>query len=179
MRPPRIVHFNGAEHCLHIPPDRAAPRIRNRGCGTFSWPAKRDGDSDPDKRAMRRDGIYTCTKNASSEEMIVRKSQTVEDTETDNIKKKKEEDSSLLLFLSACMHSVCALYASPTAYIYSPSALRTRLFAFLYALYAVNSGVVFLHSMHSRFFDAYNAYNLSIAHPGNEADGTDGLRTRP
>ena len=107
MRPPRIVHFNGAEHCLHIPPDRAAPRIRNRGCGAFSWPTKRDGDSDPDKRAMRRDGIYTCTKNASSEEMIVRKSQTVEDTETDNIKKKKEEESSLLLFYMP----VCILYA--------------------------------------------------------------------
>ena len=71
------------------------------------------------------------------------------------------------------MHFVCSLYASPTAYIFSPSALRTRLFAFLYALYAVFFGVVFPHSMHSRFFDAYNAYNLSIVHPGNEADGTD------
>ncbi len=77
------------------------------------------------------------------------------------------------------MHSVCALYASPTAYIYSPSALRTRLFAFLYALYAVNSGVVCLHSVHSRFFDAYNAYNLSIVHPGNEADRTGEKRIRP
>ena len=77
------------------------------------------------------------------------------------------------------MHFVCSLYASPTAYIYSPSALRTRLFAFLYALYAVNSGVVFSHSMHSRFFDAYNAYKFSIAHPGNEADGTDEMRIRP
>ena len=77
------------------------------------------------------------------------------------------------------MHSVCALYAFPIAYIYSLSALRTRLFAFLYALYAVFFGVVFLHSVHSRFFDAYNAYNLSIAHPGNEADGTDEMRIRP
>ena len=56
------------------------------------------------------------------------------------------------------MHFVCALYASPTAYIFVPSALRTRLFAFLYALYAVNSGVVSSHRVHSRFFDAYNAY---------------------
>ena len=39
--------------------------------------------------------------------MIVRKSQTVEDTETDNIKKKKEEESSLLLFYMP----VCILYA--------------------------------------------------------------------
>ena len=39
-----------------------------------------------------------------------------------------------------------------------PSALRTRLFSFLYALYAVNSGVMFPHRAHSRFFDAYNAY---------------------
>ena len=77
------------------------------------------------------------------------------------------------------MHSVCALYASPTAYIYSPSALRTRLFAFLYALYAVFSGVVSSHSMHSRVFDAYNAYKFSIAHPGNEADGADEKRIRP
>ena len=56
------------------------------------------------------------------------------------------------------MHFVCSLYASLNAYIFVPSALRTRLFAFLYALYAVNSGVVSSHSMHSRFFDAYNAY---------------------
>ena len=60
------------------------------------------------------------------------------------------------------MHSVCTLYASPTAYIYSPSALRTRLLAFLYALYAVNSEVVCLHSVHSRFFDAYNAYRARV-----------------
>ena len=77
------------------------------------------------------------------------------------------------------MHFVCSLYASPTAYIYSPSALRTRLFAFLYALYAVFFGVVFSHSVHSLVFDAYNAYKFSIAHPGNEADGMDGLRIRP
>ena len=62
------------------------------------------------------------------------------------------------VFVLTCMHSVCSLYASPTAYIYSLSALRTRLFAFLYALYAVFFGVMFSHSMHSRFFDAYNAY---------------------
>ena len=58
------------------------------------------------------------------------------------------------------MHFVCSLYASPTAYIFMPSALRTRLFSFLYALYAVNSGVMFPHSVHSRFFDAYNAYSF-------------------
>ena len=38
---------------------------------------------------------------------------------------------------------------------------------------------MFSHSMHSRFFDAYNAYSFSIVHPSDEADGTDGLRTRP
>ena len=86
------------------------------------------------------------------------KSRAVEE-ETRAIKKKQKEESSLLLFLYACMHSVCTLYASPTAYIYSPSALRTRLFAFLYALYAVNSGVVFPHRVHRELFDAYNAYN--------------------
>ena len=58
------------------------------------------------------------------------------------------------------MHFVCSLYASPTAYIFVPSALRTRLFSFLYALYAVFFGVVFSHSMHSRFFSAYNAYKF-------------------
>ena len=57
------------------------------------------------------------------------------------------------------MHFVCSLYASLSAYIFSLSALRTRLFSFLYALYAVFFGVVFSHSVHSRFFDAYNAYN--------------------
>ena len=56
------------------------------------------------------------------------------------------------------MHFVCSLYASLSAYIFVPSALRTRLFSSLYALYAVFFGVVFPHSMHSRFFDAYNAY---------------------
>ena len=56
------------------------------------------------------------------------------------------------------MHSVCALYASLSAYIFSLSALLLSQTVFLYALYAVNSGVVFPHSMHSRFFSAYNAY---------------------
>ena len=86
------------------------------------------------------------------------------DVRTDNIKEEVERRIlslfTLYVFVLTCMHSVCALYASPTAYIFSPSALRTRLFAFLYALYAVNSGVVFPHSMHSRFFDAYNAYSF-------------------
>ena len=77
------------------------------------------------------------------------------------------------------MHSVCTLYASLNAYIYSLSALRTRLFAFLYALYAVNFGVVFLHSVHRCVFDAYNAYNLLIVRLSNEADGSDEMRTRP
>ena len=58
------------------------------------------------------------------------------------------------------MHSVCSLYASLSAYIFSPSALRTRLFAFLYALYAVFFGVAFPHSVHSGLFDAYNAYSF-------------------
>ena len=73
----------------------------------------------------------------------------------------------------ACMHSVCALYAFPTAYIYSPSALRTRLFAFLYALYAVFFGVVCLHRVHSRFFDAYNAYNF-FDRPSRQRSRRDG-----
>ena len=86
------------------------------------------------------------------------------DVRTDNIKEEVERGIPLFypsyVFVLTCMHSVCALYASPTAYIYSLSALRTRLFAFLYALYAVFSGVVFSHSEHSRFFDAYNAYSF-------------------
>ena len=77
------------------------------------------------------------------------------------------------------MHFVCSLYASLTAYIFVLSALLLSQTVFLYALYAVNSGVVCLHRAHSRVFDAYNAYNLSIAHPGNEADGTDEMCTRP
>ena len=82
------------------------------------------------------------------------------DIRTDSIKEEVEEEFLSFTLSRACMHFVCSLYASLTAYIYSPSALRTRLFAFLYALYAVNSGVVFSHSMHSRFFDAYNAYKF-------------------
>ena len=66
------------------------------------------------------------------------------------------------MLVLTCMHSVCSLYAFPTAYIFSLSALRTRLFSFLYALYAVFFGVVSSHSMHSRFFDAYNAYNFFL-----------------
>ena len=78
------------------------------------------------------------------------------------------------------MHFVCALYASPTAYIFVPSALRTRLFAFLYALYAVFFGVVSSHSVHRELFDAYNAYNFFlIVRLSNEADGLDEMRTRP
>ena len=93
--------------------------------------------------------------------MIVRKSRAVEDKKDRQYKEEVEEEFLSFLLLYACMHFVCSLYAFPYAYIYALSALRTRLFAFLYALYAVNSGVVFSHSMHSRFFDAYNAYNLS------------------
>ena len=153
---PHTLHYASTAHSgaqrrgtlPYRPPDRAAPRIRTLvDAGLFSWPAKRDGDPDSNKRAMRRDGACKCLKSRAAE-----------DKKTGNIKKKWKRNFSLLLFLYACMHSVCTLYASPTAYIFSPSALRTRLFAFLYALYAVNSGVVFSHSMHSRFFDAYNAY---------------------
>ena len=90
--------------------------------------------------------------------MIVRKSRAVEDKKDRQYKEEVEEEFLSFLLLYACMHFVCSLYAFPYAYIYALSALRTRLFAFLYALYAVNSGVVFSHSMHSRFFDAYNAY---------------------
>ena len=50
--------------------------------------AERGGDPNPDKRAMRPDGVHKCTESASSEEMIARKSRTVEDKRTDNIKKK-------------------------------------------------------------------------------------------
>ena len=56
------------------------------------------------------------------------------------------------------MHFVCSLYASLSAYIFVPSALLLSQTVFLYALYAVFFGVVFPHSVHSRFFDAYNAY---------------------
>ena len=58
------------------------------------------------------------------------------------------------------MHFVCSLYASLSAYIFVPSALRTRLFSSLYALYAVFFGVVFPHRAHRCVFDAYNAYRL-------------------
>ena len=109
------------------------------------------------ERAMSLGGVRECPKTRTVEDECL-KSRAVEDRRTGNIKKKWKRNFSLLLFLYACMHSVCTLYASPTAYIFVLSALRTRLFAFLYALYAVNSGVVFSHSMHSRFFDAYNAY---------------------
>ena len=80
------------------------------------------------------------------------------DRRTDNIRRSKKRNSSLFTLLCACMHFVCALYASPTAYIFVPSALLLSQTVFLYALYAVNSGVVSSHSMHSELFDAYNAY---------------------
>ena len=104
-----------------------------------------DGRECPKMRAVEDD----CLKNTGSRRYRSRQY-------------KEEVEGRILSFslFYACMHFVCSLYASPTAYIFSPSALRTRLFAFLYALYAVNSGVVSSHSMHSRFFDAYNAYNL-------------------
>ena len=130
----------------------------------FFWPAKRGDDPDSDKRAMKCDGVRECPKTRTEKSLIACKSRTVEDRRTDSIKKKQKRNSlsfySSYVFVLTCMHFVCSLYASPTAYIFNPSALRTRLFSFLYALYAVNSGVVFPHSMHSRFFDAYNAYKL-------------------
>ena len=90
------------------------------------------------------------------------KTRAVEDKETNSIRgSRKEEFLSFYpfyVFVLTCMHFVCSLYASLTAYIFVPSALRTRLFAFLYALYAVNFGVVFSHRAHRELFDAYNAY---------------------
>ena len=58
------------------------------------------------------------------------------------------------------MHFVCVLYAFPYAYIFVPSALLLSQTLFLYALYAVFFGVVFSHNVHSRFFNAYNAYKF-------------------
>ena len=75
------------------------------------------------------------------------------------------------------MHFVCVPYAFPYAYIFVPSALRTRLFLFLYALYAVFSGVVFSHSVHSRFFDAYNAYKLFWRAVRHDLNAVDRLRS--
>ena len=51
------------------------------------------------------------------------------------------------------MHFVCSLYAFPYAYIFVFSALLLSQIVFLYALYAVNSGVVFLFSVHRLVFD--------------------------
>ena len=105
--------------------------------------------------------------------MIACKSRAVEDVETDSIRRSRRRILFLFYSLCACMHSVCTLYASLSAYIFVLSALLLSQTVFLYALYAVFFGVVFPHRVHSRFFDAYNAYNLLIVHPGNEADGTD------
>ena len=83
---------------------------------------------------------------------------------TDSIREEVEEE---FLSFTSCMHFVCSLYASPTAYIFALSALLLSQTVFLYALYAVNFEVVFSHSMHSRFFDAYNAYKsheLAVRH---------------
>ena len=95
-------------------------------------------------------------------EMIAHKSRAVEDGRTGNIKGEVEEGFLSFYFfyvpVFTCMHFVCSLYASLSAYIFVPSALRTRLFSSLYALYAVFFGVMFPHSVHSGLFDAYNAY---------------------
>ena len=78
----------------------------------------------------------------------------------EEVRRKNFSLFTLYVFLFTCMHFVCALYAYPTAYIFVLSALRTRLFAFLYALYAVNSGVMSSHRAHRELFDAYNAYKF-------------------
>lgn len=53
------------------PPDRAAPRIRTLvDAGLFSWPAKRGGDPDSNKRAMRRDGVRECLKTRAEKSLI-------------------------------------------------------------------------------------------------------------
>lgn len=81
-------------------------------------------------------------------------------------KEEVEEEFSLFyssyVFVFTCMHFVCSLYASLTAYIFMPSALLLSQTVFLYALYAVNSGVMSSHRAHSRFFDTYNAYRNAI-----------------
>ena len=114
------------------------------------------------------------------------KTRAVEDKRTDNIRRSRRRILSFYSFMclcALCMHSVCTLYASLSAYIFVPSALLLSQTVFLYALYAVNSGVVFSHSVHSRFFDAYNAYNAYKSYgmavccdPKGRATRLDGVR---
>ena len=181
-------------HTMHTTFDRPSERQSRRiaytpagTCDNRRLRIGRDGGGQSVRRAVKARKSPSSAKTDSEkghswfvEECL--KTRAVEDKRTDNIRRSRRRILSLFtlyVFALTCMHFVCSLYASPTAYIYSPSVLRTRLFAFLYALYAVFFGVMFPHSMHSRFFDAYNAYNLSIVHPSDEADRTDEVRTCP
>ena len=84
---PHTLHYASTAHSgsqrrgtlpYYPPPDRAAPRIRNLAdAGLFSWPAKRGGGRDLNKRAMKLDGIRERLKMRA-----------VEDTRTGSIKKK-------------------------------------------------------------------------------------------
>ena len=77
------------------------------------------------------------------------KTRAVKKERTDNIKEEKRGIPSSASFYML----VCISYAFLYAYIFSLSALRTRLFSFLYALYAVNSGVMCSYKVHRFVFD--------------------------
>ena len=101
------------------------------------------------------------------------------DVRTDNIKEEVERGIPLFLlfyvFVFTCMHSVCALYASPTAYkayghAYSRFCMHCmQSFSELCSRIACIVGFL-MHTTHTAF---------SIVHSGNEADRTDEMRTRP
>ena len=164
MRPRRIVRFRRRgtlPYCV-LPPTASPPRIRNlMDAGLFLGRAALT-----EKRAMRLDGVRTCLKTRTVERQLSENAGS-EEKGTDSIKEGRRRNSFLFyFFLYACsrlyafrMRSVCV----PYAYIFSLSALRTRLFPFLYALYAVNSGVVFSFSVHRFVFDCIQCIQTFLA----------------
>ena len=160
-------------HTMHTTSDRPSGRQSRRiaytsagTCDDRRLRMGRNGGGQSVRRAVKSPKSPSSAKTDSEkshswfvEECL--KTRAVEDKRTDNIRRSKRRILSLFtfyVFALTCMHFVCSLYASLSAYIFVPSALLLSQTVFLYALYAVFFGVVFPHSVHSRFFDAYNAY---------------------
>ena len=173
------------------PSERQSRRIAYTSTGTCDnrrLRIGRDGGGQSVRRAVkaRKSPSSAKTDSEKSHSWFVEeclKTRAVEDKRTDNIRRSRRRILSLFtlyVFALTCMHFVCSLYASLSAYIFVPSALLLSQTVFLYALYAVNSGVVFSHSMHSRFFDAYNAYKsygmAVCCDPKGRATRLDGVR---
>ena len=186
MRPRRIVHSSGAEHCLVVPsPDRAAPRIWIlMDAGLFSWPA----GLGLKEQATRLDGVRECLKARTVGDDCLKTRAVKEGRQY-----KKEVEGRISLFYSfymlvcisyaVCMHSRMHTFSCPQPYS------QAKLSSCMHCMQSFPELCSCIACI-GWFLTAYNAYKLekrgSDPDPKKQAmrfDGRfgwlDGVRTCP